>query len=458
MPRRGALLLLVAVAVALAPAAARAADPGVADASPSPGPSSIELQLAAPPEDVSPPTLTEVDERLQRTESLVLNRQPALTWGGYIDIGFFAPTGDGAGYVQDFGHALYPQYAGRYGWVFLGDILSTAINSRGEVADLGDAPGVARYDGINSGGAPGFIANEVNLALRARISATSVATASLNVTPRTGSNFALGDMLDLDIAQVEWLPTVSQRTSVFAGKMDSVLGIEYRERKANRRFGITPSLIARYTTGPALGVKVRSKFGSNDWLVVAAALTNGSNTVEQFHFYDEIDVNAAKTASGRVSAGLPIAESANIELGLSGSYGGQDRSRFSDGIMWFVGPDLLAHFGAVDVKAQWLAGRAPGSALEDVYGLRLHGGGYLELDWMLNSSVGVMGRGEYRNAEVWLSDERLYLTKSWRATIGGRIVFNEHAVLKAELLHNGEYGGLPQIRNDVYTSSLVLSY
>jgi hypothetical protein len=126
--------------------------------------------------------------------------------------------------------------------------------------------------------------------------------------------------------------------------------------------------------------------------------------------------------------------------------------------MWFVGPDLIAHAGPVDVKAQWLAGRAPGSPLEDVYGLRLHGGGYLELNTMINATVGLLGRVEYRDAEVWLGDERLYLTKSWRATVGGRIVFNEHAMLKAEFLHNGEYGGLPQIRNDLLTSSLVLSY
>ena len=39
------------------------------------------------------------------------------------------------------------------------------------------------------------------------------------------------------------------------------MGIEYRERKASQRFGITPTLIARYTTGTPLGLKVRSKLG-----------------------------------------------------------------------------------------------------------------------------------------------------------------------------------------------------
>src|SRR5205814_7258198 len=210
------------------------------------------------------------------------------------------------GDVQDYGHALFPECRDRYGWVFLGDILAPAVNSRGEVADLGDAPGVDRYDTINSRGAPGFVLNELNLALRSALGSTALISASVNFNPRTGNDFRLGDVFDVDLAQIEWMPTESQRTSVFVGKIDSVLGIEYRDRKSDRRFGVTPSLIARYTTGTALGLKVRSKFGPDDWLVLAAALTNGSNTTEQFHFYDEPDSNAGKTLSGRASGRLPV--------------------------------------------------------------------------------------------------------------------------------------------------------
>jgi hypothetical protein len=417
------------------------------------------LALDAPadeePAPAPPPSIADLDERLARAEQLILNRQPALQLGGYIDIGFFVPSGDGAGYVQDFGHALRMNES-RYGWVFLGDILAPAVNSRGEVADLGGAPGVDRFDGIHSGGAPGFIANEVNLTMRAGIGPTAVATASVNFAPRSGRNFSLGDTTDVDLAQVEWLPTPSQRTSIFVGKTESVLGIEYRERKANRRMGITPSLVARYTTGTALGVKVRSKLGAHDGLVLAAALTNGSNTVEQWHFYDELDSNAAKTASARVALSPPLPF--EVEVGVSGSCGAQDRSRFNDGLMWFLGPDLLAHAGAVDVKAQWLTGRSPGNPVEDVYGLHLAGAGYLEADWMISATIGVMGRAEYRDARVWLGTERLYLTKVWRAAAALRLVLNEHAIVKAEYLHNGEYGGLPVVRDDVFTSSLVLAY
>jgi opacity protein-like surface antigen len=44
----------------------------------------------------------------------------------------------------------------------------------------------------------------------------------------------------------------------------------------------------------------------------------------------------------------------------------------------------------------------------------------------------------------------------WRATGGVRFTPSEHVTLKAEYLHNGEYGGIPSIPDDVFTSSLIL--
>jgi hypothetical protein len=80
------------------------------------------------------------------------------------------------------------------------------------------------------------------------------------------------------------------------------------------------------------------------------------------------------------------------------------------------------------------------------------------MDAMLTSSFGVLGRGEFRDAFVWMSNQRAYLTKSWRATAGVRYVVTTRAVLKAEYLRNGEYGGIPAIANDVFTSSLVMGF
>jgi hypothetical protein len=455
---------------ALVAAALAATSAGRVVAAEPPAPDAPAAPSLAAPDDTPDAAETEIDPiakiaeleaRLDQQQSVIVGRQPRVIVGGYIDLGFFATEGNGSGIVRDQGHALFPQYS-NYGWLFYGDILSTAVNSRGEVADLGDATGAPpRFDSIHSGGAPGFIANEINLNLTSGLGPTAIATASINFTPRTGSNFSLGDALDADLAQLEWMPTNSQKTSIFVGKFDSVLGIEYRERKSNQRYGITPSLIARYTTGTALGVKVRSKFGPDDVLVVAGSVTNGSFTQEQFHFYNEIDTNLGKTVSGRVSLHPPIP--IDMELGGSGSYGAQDRSPNDIGKMWFLGVDYQLHLRRADLKVQYLKGAAPGDPANEVYGLQLHGGGYVELDGFVLPHFGIIARAEYRDAFVWLGDpnapggaDRAYLTKGWRATGGVHINFTDRIVLKAEYLHNGEYGGIPQIRNDVFTTSLVL--
>src|SRR5262249_18998721 len=141
-------------------------------------------------------------------------------------------------------------------------------------------------------------------------------TGSVNFTPRAGSNFSLGDSFDVDLAQLEWMPTEDGKTSIFVGKVDSVIGNEYKTRKASQRFGITPSLVARYTTGTAVGVKARTLlFG--DKIIVAAAVTNGSFGTEQFHFFQETDSNNFKTLSGRVGLRLPVGNG-TLELGPSG--------------------------------------------------------------------------------------------------------------------------------------------
>jgi hypothetical protein len=419
--------------------------------------------------------ILDLEQRLEQTRQVATARRPIVSVGGYVDAGFFAASGTGVGIIQDSGPAsarAYQEYMDRYSWVFLGDLLAPAVNSRGEAADLGDFAGIDRFDSVDSNGAPGFIINEVNLTLNAALSPSALATASVDFVPRTGRDFTMGDFVEVDLAQLEWLPTRSGKTSIFVGKIDSVIGIEYRERKAPQRFGITPSLIARYTTGTPIGIKVRTKFGENDRVVIAAAATNGTSTTEQFHFYDEIDSNTGKTASGRLSV-KPLPR-LDLEIGASGEYGSQDHALDSLDATWFWGIDLLGHLGPVDLKAQYLRGHAAGERPDRIYdpahrpyGLDLKQGGYLEVDWMVTPLLGVYGRGDLRDALVWLGNpdsltrlasDRLYITKSWRATAGVRAVINEHIVLKAEYLHNGEYGRIPEIANDVFTSSLLLIY
>src|SRR6185369_15197902 len=54
------------------------------------------------------------EARLAQSEALVRNNQATVQVGGYVDFGFFVPQGNGAGYIEDFGHTFFPQYAGHY--------------------------------------------------------------------------------------------------------------------------------------------------------------------------------------------------------------------------------------------------------------------------------------------------------------------------------------------------------
>jgi hypothetical protein len=416
----------------------------------------------------------ELKEEVRQLRGVVAGRRPPTTLSGYADVGFFAAQGDGSGVVPDLGAPAmraFPEYEPRYGWVFLGDLMAPAINTRGEPADLGGAD-VGRVDLIDSNGAPGFIVNEVNLTLNGALAQTVLGTASVNFLPRTGSDFRLGDVFEVDLAKLEWI--VARHTSIFVGKFESVIGIEYLTRKANQRFGITPSLIARYTTGTPIGLKFRSKLGPNDMIILAGALTNGSSVIEPFHFYDETDSNAGKTASGRIAVALPLPF--RLELGLSGMYGSQDRALDSRGTIWFQGADLQLLTSRFQLKAEMLRGHADGeqgpvaAGARRVYGLDLKNSGYVQATTMLTQMFGALLRVELRNALVWLGDpmlqvpvpattaDGLYVTKSWRLTAGVRVVISERLVAKLEYLRNGEYGGVPSIPNDVFTSSVVMSY
>lgn len=472
---RAAVSLMVLVMATGIPFASVRADEGAGIVgAPAPIPEDMRTDDAETPDPVDLAVrISDLEQRLADSQQAAERRRPTVMLGGAVDFGFFAPQGDGSGIIRDVGPAQnrrFPEYADKYAWVFLGDLLAPAVNSRGEPADLGNLSGLGnRQDTIHSGGAPGFIVNEVNFTAQSPVASNALATASVNFLPRSGREFSLGDLFDVDVAQLEWMPTAGRRWSIFAGKMESVVGIEYRERKARDRFGITPSLLARYTTGTPLGIKVRGKLGRDDWLIVAAAVTNGSSTTETFHFHDEVDSNAGKTASGRVA--LAPWEGA-VEIGVSGEFGPQDHAQDSLDAMWFVGADLQVHHRNLDLKGQWLVGRASGEAVNRAYdpnhrpyGLRLNGAAYLEANWMMLPYLGLLARGEFRDALVWLGNtqnlggsERLYITKGLRATGGVRLVANEHVAMKAEYLWNGEYGRVPKIRDDVFVTSLVLSY
>ena len=275
--------------------------------------------------------LAELRERLKRSEDAARNTKSPLTIGGYADLGFFVPRGNGgAGWVRDAGNVQFPEYSA-FAWTFLGDILATTVNTRGEAADLGEGPGVNRFDSVNSNGAASFMVNELNLRLGYSLTDQALVRTSVNFMPRSGDDFSLGDFMEVDIAELEYVLTDDGNTSLFVGKSLPSFGIEYKERKSDQRFGVTPSLMHRYTSGTQLGIKLRSKL-LRDWLILAVGATNGSSVTEQFHFISEVDQNSGKTLSGRAAISVPVGDlfqaiaGDRLELGASGEWGPQDKA------------------------------------------------------------------------------------------------------------------------------------
>jgi hypothetical protein len=424
------------------------------------------------PEETGPGDDTEADlgtqieelrDKLRQFEDEQKRNVSPLSINGYVDFGFFVPLGNkGVGWIRDVANRQFPQYQ-KYSWTFLGDILGSPVNSRGEAADLGQAPGVTRFDSVNSGGAPGFIVNEINLRVGYQLAERVLLRTSVNFVPRSPKgDFQLGDFFDADLAEMEYVVTDDGNTSIFAGKILPVFGIEYKERKSDQRFGVVPSLVHRYTSESQLGLKIRSKL-LHDYLIVAASVTNNSSSTEQFHFHNEIDRNSGKFLNGRIALSLPVGklggifEGDKLELGGSGEWGPQDWATDNAGKMYFIGADLQYQSANFNLKGQWMVGKAPGSDAERVWKLDLHSSGYVELDYQMLARLGIMLRANLRNADVFLQAERAYITRVMRFDVGLRFVFNPHIILKVEYYNNREFG-MNQIKNDMFTSSLVLAY
>lgn len=386
---------------------------------------------------------------------------------GYLDSGFFAVGGDGAGIRRDIGNQHFPEYAGVVpdSWVFMGDPLSTAVNARGEPAETGESRAVI-FDPIDSRGVSSFILNALNLSLFAGISEELQLNASVDFVPRARNvsdpdGLFLGDYVDVKLGYAEYrVPAETLSLSLFAGKFDSVLGIEYRSQEAPDRLTVTPSLLCRYTCGHPIGVKARLQL-ADDRLALNAAVTNGSHGSEGFPFAGELDSNQLKTAAGRLSYAFPIG--AGLEVGASAAYGAQDLQP-EDGVrQWHVGLDLHVDWRDLDGSAEFVQGKASGQT--EAGGppcglapcLRYKGAygqlGYRALNW-LTPYV----RVDWRDALHESGASFAYVSELVRATAGLRSELGTHTIVKAEFTANRELGRIPEFSNDVFTTSLVVKY
>ncbi len=391
-------------------------------------------------------------------------------------------------------------------WRFLGDPLATAINSQGQPADVrsqnnpGQSSQAVPYDYIQSGGHPTFIINEVNLTPIIKLGEGLQAVTSINFYPRSASVSVadkqdggsvqpagpgrLGDYLGVDLAFLEWATNFSQghhQISIFAGRFDPNIGIEYRVRKSPDRFGVTPSLICRYTCGTPLGLKVRGRF-FDEWLSIALAVQNGSSYQENFRFSEQTDKKYMKTLSGRVAIHAPYG--GGIELGVSGEYGGEvdgfydvGQAEFNPFVsQWTVDVDLHAEYHGLELRAEFLKAQADGfigSADKPALPHLQVQGAYVELSYRLLNWLAFMGRWDYRDAiHVDYAEPFAYDDLMWRLTLGARFDINENIAFKAEFLHLQPFGRMADgladnaavlgpsgnFAADYITTSLVLRY
>jgi hypothetical protein len=391
----------------------------------------------------------------------------ASTLRGYLDFGLFATTGNGAGTRVDEAGIYFPEYAGTVpeGWVFMGDPLSTAVNSRGDPADTGESRAIL-FDSIGNRGVASFIVNTLHLDLFGAVSDTVTVNGAVDLVPRgrdvsDGRGLFLGDFVDVPLAYLEWRPVLAGvELSLFAGKFDSVLGIEYRDQSSSARIGVAPSLLCRYTCGHPLGVKGRAELFDRA-LNFMLSLGNGSHFSEGFPLVNEIDVNAGKTVAGRV--GYRIGTGRTLELGASGALGPQDLQGEEDRWQWHAGADARLAWGDLDVRAEYVRGKAPGASAagEAPCGLApclSYQGAYGLLAYRLSNLLMPYLRVDWRDALHRNGKSFVYISELLRATAGLRAELGPSVILKAEYTLNRELGRIPQFPNDVVTTSAVILF
>ncbi|NVB80304.1 MAG: hypothetical protein HOV81_18060 [Kofleriaceae bacterium] len=407
--------------------------------------------------------LREDHEVLERKVDALAPLAAKLT--GYVDIGFFTVSGDGSGIRRDVGHRYFPEYAGLVpdSWTFMGDPLSTAVNSRGDPATTGESRAIT-FDAIE-GRTSTFLVNTLNLGLFAPFGSHGVFTASLDVLPRSRDvsepdGTSLGDYVDLRLAYVEYrMAWKAMRLDLFAGKFDSVLGFEYRSQEAPARIEVTPSLICRYTCGYPIGLKARARW-FDDALVLNLAVTNGSHSSEGFPFHDETDSNQVKSVAARLSLRL----GAGVEVGVSGLVGAQDRQSSDSVVQWQYGVDAHYHRQDFVLRGELVQGRASGR--DDPADMARCGlapclsfkGAYALAGYRVTNIVMPYVRVDWRDALHQSGMSFAYISKLYRVTPGVHLTINEWVIVKAEYTLNRELGRIPQFPNDVFTTSLVIKY
>ena len=393
------------------------------------------------------------------------SQSDSLRFTGYIDVGFAKAFGNGSSFVG--GDTRVPADYGS-------DAFAPAVNSRGEVAST-DAQG--RFTN-------GFLPRSVGIGNRPSF-LLNTASADVRYTPKGLPLFvfvraqamprfnATGDATRFDLQQAfgKLTPFSSAEFAVSLGKFDSVFGIEYLENEANLRTNITPSLIARYTTGQSIGLKVFYRVQLPAlWSAISinAAGTNSGTRIEAL-VPSSASLIGVPVGSARLGYELNLKE-VQVKLGASGLYGARN-DQLSPGALQrafafdlrvnLFGVSLAGEFlrlndahGPVGVKVTGQSGSAEIPSGFDVMG----GWGRLAYTLPLTNEwfTGLTLYGRYDRRHGWFEGFTPMVTD--RITAGLRVDLFDMLAVKAEYLMNRELAGAPRVDNDVVTGSVVLTW
>ena len=370
----------------------------------------------------------------------------------FVDVGAFAVGGDGSGIRSDIDHIYFPQYASRlFGqWVFMGDPLSTAINSNGDPADLSDSREIVGNN-LGTKGHPSLLVNSLGLSIGRDVGHGFAIAALAELQPRPA-----GDRLDVELARIEYRPLDDGSVVISAGKIDSVLGIEYRAQDAPRRMMVTPSLICRYTCGRPLGIDARYVAGP---LSMSAALVNSDLFMDRFEPHPLLHPSAAPTGAGHVQWTFPVGD--GFEVGVSGALGPQANQSDASRLQWHLGFDArLRGIAGFDFAAEYVQGRQPGDTMTvhcDLAPCLHYKGAYVLVDRRVNSWLTPYVRADWRDAVHAEGVQFVYEAHVARATLGARFAVTSRILAKIEYTFNRELGGIPQFPDDILTTSLVVA-
>ena len=273
-----------------------------------------------------------------------------MSINGYVDVGFAKAQGDGTSFAP--GDTRVPLDYGV-------DAFAPAVNSRGDAASTYPGPNrvvngfLPRSAGI--GGRPSFLLNTMSVDFKyAAPTAPLMIFSRVQFLPRfTGQNDDTRVYVEQAFGRI--VPFDSQELAISVGKFDSVFGIEYLDNQANIRTGITPSLIARYTTGQSIGAKLFYRLQIAPlWSAITlnAAATNSGTFVEALQPPDA-SLTGAPVGSARLGYELntPVVQ---VKLGASGMYGPRNDQPDRAARQRAYGADLRIAVAGVYVNAEYV--------------------------------------------------------------------------------------------------------